>query len=123
MTRTLGVLYLLFTPDLCSGDPWETLEQALAGGQSAPGQGSTFWVDLPLAAPGDVAPETGPAGDPAPNETALGRLAGRTILCVSFPDSFAFTGPPRAQYRLIGNAVPPPMALCITTYVRAALIG
>ena len=32
MTRTLGMLYLLFTPDLCSGDPWETLEQALAGG-------------------------------------------------------------------------------------------
>lgn len=32
MTRTLGRLYLLFTPDLCSGNPWETLEQVLVGG-------------------------------------------------------------------------------------------
>ena len=32
MTRTLGRLYLLFTPELCAGEPWETLEQALLGG-------------------------------------------------------------------------------------------
>ncbi len=32
MARDLGRLYLLFTPDLCAGDPWDTLEQALLGG-------------------------------------------------------------------------------------------
>lgn len=28
----LGILYLLFTPELCRGDPWWTLERALRGG-------------------------------------------------------------------------------------------
>jgi len=27
-----GRLYLLFTPSVCTGDPWETLEQAILGG-------------------------------------------------------------------------------------------
>ena len=40
-----------------------------------------------------------------------------------FPDSYRFTGSERAQYRLIGNAVPPPMALCIAKYIRTALLG
>ena len=56
----------------------------ILGGQldfeSAPGQGSTFWVDLPLATADDETPE--PDAGPAPNEIALGRLAGRSILCV-----------------------------------------
>lgn len=30
--RFPGRLYLLFTPELCRHDPWQTLEQALAGG-------------------------------------------------------------------------------------------
>lgn len=30
--RSLGRLYLLFTPQLCRHDPWETLTQALEGG-------------------------------------------------------------------------------------------
>ena len=32
MARNLGRLYLLFTPELCASEPWETLEQALLGG-------------------------------------------------------------------------------------------
>jgi signal transduction histidine kinase/CheY-like chemotaxis protein len=50
------------------------------GFESAPGQGSTFWVDLPLATAHDDTPET--AAGPASDGTALGRFAGRVILCV-----------------------------------------
>ncbi len=39
-----------------------------------------------------------------------------------FPDSFRFTGSERAQYRLIGNAVPPPMARCVATFIRDGLL-
>ncbi|MCH8828782.1 MAG: DNA cytosine methyltransferase, partial [Planctomycetes bacterium] len=27
-----------------------------------------------------------------------------------FPDTFVFSGPQRAQFQMIGNAVPPPLA-------------
>jgi DNA (cytosine-5)-methyltransferase 1 len=40
-----------------------------------------------------------------------------------FPDSFSFFGDLKAQYRLIGNAVPPPMARSIAEIVRASLLG
>lgn len=39
-----------------------------------------------------------------------------------FPDSFVFDGPDKAQYRMVGNAVPPPMANCLAGFVKAALI-
>lgn len=38
-----------------------------------------------------------------------------------FPDSFVFEGPEKAQYRMIGNAVPPPMAKMIAGAVRTVL--
>ncbi len=38
-----------------------------------------------------------------------------------FPDSFVFSGPTRAQFRMIGNAVPPPMGRAIAELVRLAL--
>jgi len=40
-----------------------------------------------------------------------------------FPDSFRFFGDTRGQYRLIGNAVPPPMARFIAQIVKSALLG
>jgi len=40
-----------------------------------------------------------------------------------FPDSFCFFGDTRGQYRLIGNAVPPPMARSIAQIVKSALLG
>jgi len=48
-----------------------------------------------------------------PRETA--RIQG-------FPDSFAFIGGRRERFRLIGNAVPPPMAARIAAFVRCALM-
>ena len=38
-----------------------------------------------------------------------------------FPDSFVFEGSSRAQHRMIGNAVPPPMARQIASLVRRIL--
>jgi DNA (cytosine-5)-methyltransferase 1 len=38
-----------------------------------------------------------------------------------FPDSFVFSGPTKAQFRMIGNAVPPPMGRAIAELVRLAL--
>jgi DNA (cytosine-5)-methyltransferase 1 len=38
-----------------------------------------------------------------------------------FPDSFVFSGPTRAQFRMIGNAVPPPMGRAIAGLVHLAL--
>ncbi len=35
-----------------------------------------------------------------------------------FPDTFVFSGSPHAQIRLIGNAVPPPLARLVATCVR-----
>ena len=40
-----------------------------------------------------------------------------------FPDSFMFDGPEAAHFRLIGNAVPPPLAQCLAEYIRDALLG
>lgn len=37
-----------------------------------------------------------------------------------FPDTFLFNGTEKAQYRLIGNAVPPPVASCLATFVKYA---
>ncbi|CAN5883093.1 hypothetical protein BH18ACI4_BH18ACI4_00770 [soil metagenome] len=39
-----------------------------------------------------------------------------------FPHSFVFDGPERAQYRMVGNAVPPPLANCLARFVADALI-
>lgn len=39
-----------------------------------------------------------------------------------FPDSFVFKGSRRDQYRLIGNAVPPPMGRTIATFIKSALL-
>lgn len=39
-----------------------------------------------------------------------------------FPDGFRFLGGRRERFRLIGNAVPPPMAGRIAAFVRAALL-
>lgn len=39
-----------------------------------------------------------------------------------FPDSFAFEGSRTQRFRLIGNAVPPPMAARIAYFVRQALL-
>ncbi len=38
-----------------------------------------------------------------------------------FPDSFVFSGPTKAQFRMIGNAVPPPMGRAVADFVRLAL--
>jgi DNA (cytosine-5)-methyltransferase 1 len=38
-----------------------------------------------------------------------------------FPDSFIFEGSNRAQHRMIGNAVPPPMARQIALFIRRTL--
>lgn len=40
-----------------------------------------------------------------------------------FPDRFVFDGPRSAQYRLIGNAVPPPLAKHLALYLRDAIVG
>jgi DNA (cytosine-5)-methyltransferase 1 len=39
-----------------------------------------------------------------------------------FPDWFIFHGPERSQYRLIGNAVPPPLAALLGTFIRGTLL-
>jgi len=39
-----------------------------------------------------------------------------------FPDAFEFLGSERGQYRMIGNAVPPPMAAAIANLVREAIL-
>jgi DNA (cytosine-5)-methyltransferase 1 len=40
-----------------------------------------------------------------------------------FPDSFRFCGSERAQYRLIGNAVPPPVGTVMAEFVRRVLLN
>jgi DNA (cytosine-5)-methyltransferase 1 len=40
-----------------------------------------------------------------------------------FPDSFVFHGSVRDQYRLIGNAVPPPVAACVARVVRDVILS
>lgn len=39
-----------------------------------------------------------------------------------FPDKFVFHGPTREQYRMVGNAVPPPMASSLGVFVKHALL-
>jgi len=38
-----------------------------------------------------------------------------------FPDSFVFMGAPKEQFRLVGNAVPPPMGRSIGKLIRSLL--
>jgi DNA (cytosine-5)-methyltransferase 1 len=40
-----------------------------------------------------------------------------------FPDWFTFSGSVRARYRLIGNAVPPPLAAVLAAFVRDHLLS
>lgn len=40
-----------------------------------------------------------------------------------FPDSFIFHGTKAEQFRMVGNAVPPPMAYLIAVFVRNMLLG
>ncbi len=40
-----------------------------------------------------------------------------------FPDDFIFYGPVREQFRMVGNAVPPPLATAIAQFVRRGLLG
>lgn len=40
-----------------------------------------------------------------------------------FPDSFVFEGPVAAQYRLVANAVPPPVSRALARAVKSALAG
>jgi DNA (cytosine-5)-methyltransferase 1 len=40
-----------------------------------------------------------------------------------FPDTFVFCGNERSQYRMIGNAVPPPLAKCLAEFVLRTIIG
>lgn len=39
-----------------------------------------------------------------------------------FPDSFVFLGDEHDQYRLVGNAVPPPMAYCLATIIKDIIL-
>ena len=39
-----------------------------------------------------------------------------------FPDSFVFHGPIREQYRMIGNAVPPPIAARLSEFVKEIIL-
>lgn len=39
-----------------------------------------------------------------------------------FPDEFIFFGPEKHQYRLIGNAVPPPLAYGVASYISKAFL-
>jgi DNA (cytosine-5)-methyltransferase 1 len=39
-----------------------------------------------------------------------------------FPDTFTFCGSERSQYRMIGNAVPPPLAKCLAAFVLQNII-
>jgi len=40
-----------------------------------------------------------------------------------FPDTFIFSGTEKEQYRLIGNAVPPPLAQCLANFVKKGLLS
>lgn len=40
-----------------------------------------------------------------------------------FPDDYVFSGPTDVQYRMIGNAVPPPMGKALGEIVRSAFFG
>lgn len=40
-----------------------------------------------------------------------------------FPDDFVFWGPDKAQYVLVGNAVPPPISMQLAEFVRTALLN
>jgi len=64
-------------------------------------------------------------GDPRyflhPTE-ARGFSAREAARIQGFPDSFVFSGATRAQFRMIGNAVPPPMGRAVAEFARLALV-
>jgi len=39
-----------------------------------------------------------------------------------FPDSFVFDGPERVQYKMVGNAVPPPVGHAVAEFVQRVLL-
>lgn len=55
-------------------------------------------------------------------EEARGLTPREAARIQGFPDDFRFVGGRRERFRLIGNAVPPPMAARIAYFVRAALL-
>jgi len=55
-------------------------------------------------------------------EEQRGLTAREAARIQGFPDEFVFEGSMATQFRLIGNAVPPPVAECIATAIKDSLV-